>query len=141
MSDFDDMAELLLKQQDEVNKSRKELKGAKLRGTDIVKKNEEYIAKHREEEYQRQKADAERRLQDALAMHARPQHDLDETSRFDRHPNIIDPTTKEPGPQLNAPLFREGTGIDPKAQSWERRARLHRTRSHGIHIINRCIVT
>jgi hypothetical protein len=114
MSDFDDFV-----RQSEHKK--------RLRGADIVKKNEEYIAKHREAEYQRQKADTERRLQDALAQHAQPQHQLDETSRLGRHKDLADPNSVEPGLEYK-PMMRG-------------RVRVPEHRLRDIHIINRCIVT
>jgi hypothetical protein len=74
---------------------------SRLRGEALVRKNEEYIAKHREAEYQRQKAEAEKKLGEALRSNKfRSEHPLplDETSRwfdrrsaFDRGQPFIEP--------------------------------------------------
>jgi hypothetical protein len=142
------------------NETLRRLSESKLRGDAIVKKNEEYIAKHREAEYQRQKAEAEKKLHDALShreQSAREWHAVggpgelpvpDELSVWHK---LLNPPNKavEPGVEYNPNKFRGHDYSDPSlrvyqhAPSWtdpDARHR-HNIKARGFHIINRCIVT
>jgi hypothetical protein len=116
MSDFDDF----VKQAE--NKKR-------LHGADIVKKNEEYITKHRKEAYQKQKAETEKNLRDAL-----------ESNKFRaEHPLSLDETSKWYNDRMRAiPYSEPGLEYRPRGPG---RFRIPERRLRGIHIINRCIVT
>jgi hypothetical protein len=152
MSDLDDLENFIIRQKKSGNSQ-------KLHGDALVKKNEEFIAKHREAEYQRQKSESERKLKGTLAAPAQPP--LDETSRWFNPRKLTDPLPFiEPGLEYRPPSdehnlipYKGETDEDYKKRhdTWDlyggRRhvapepRILHGIKARGTHIISRCIIT
>jgi hypothetical protein len=148
-----------------VRRSLQAYNDAKLHGDALVKRNEFYIAKHREAEYQRQKLESEQKLKESLAPHAQPP--LDETSRWGpndwfegndpHHQNKF--KFREPGleykpPSQEPPLVpRKGETLEEYKERQDKAdlygGRIYHAPSHGMrnikahgtHIISRCIIT